>query len=135
MRQTELFDNYKYCSVCRKPLSLDYKGDLCPFCIDQQLLHEVKEFIRENDVNEYDVASYFNIPLPKVKNWIREGRIEYKDKRLNNIMFHCAKCGEPITFGTHCAKCMRQQGTVVHASSSHAGEPSRMRYLDKENKK
>ena len=81
----DLFGNYKYCEECKRPLPLTYKENLCPSCIEQKLFREVKEYIRENDVNEYDVAQHFHIPHMQVKKWIREGRIEYKDDHLNTI--------------------------------------------------
>ena len=49
----DLFGNYKYCEECKRPLPLTYKENLCPSCIEQKLFREVKEYIRENDVNEY----------------------------------------------------------------------------------
>ena len=58
----DLFGNYKYCEECKRPLPLTYKENLCPSCIEQKLFREVKEYIRENDVNEYDVAQHFHIP-------------------------------------------------------------------------
>lgn len=133
MAQQGLFGNFKYCDGCRRPLSLDYKDSLCPSCLEQQLFREVKDYIRANDVTEYDVALEFNIPLSKVKQWIREGRIEYKDHRLNTITMHCAECGTPINFGTLCTKCMRKKSTAVH-TATYASEPSRMRYLEDANK-
>lgn len=129
MVQQDLFGNYKYCEICRRPLPLTYKDSLCPACIEQQLFHEVKEYIRENDVTEYDVALHFNIPLHRVKQWIREGRIEYKEDRLNKITLHCMQCGAPISFGTLCSKCLRAKNTSVHSTGQPA-ESSRMRYLD-----
>lgn len=129
MIQQDLFGNYKYCEVCRKPLSLNYKAALCPFCIEQQLFIEVKEYIRSNDVNEYNVAEHFGLPLSQVKKWIREGRIEYKDQKLNTITMHCISCGAPITFGSMCAKCLRQKNTSGHSAPLESGA-SRMRYLE-----
>ena len=93
----DLFGNYKYCEECKRPLPLTYKENLCPSCIEQKLFREVKEYIRENDVNEYDVAQHFHIPHMQVKKWIREGRIEYKDDHLNTITMHCTRCGAPIS--------------------------------------
>ena len=63
----DLFGNYKYCEECKRPLPLTYKENLCPSCIEQKLFREVKEYIRENDVNEYDVAQHFHIPHMQVK--------------------------------------------------------------------
>lgn len=129
-QQQALFGNYKYCEECRKPLPLTYKAALCPSCIEQKLFREVKEYIRTNDVTEYDVAEHFNIPRQRVKQWIREGRIEYKDNHLNTISMHCVKCGAPITFGTLCTKCLRLQGSTGYSAGPGKAEDSRMRYLD-----
>lgn len=128
-KQQSLFDNYKYCEMCKRPLPLTYKDALCPTCKEQSLFHEVKEYIRANDVTEYDVALHFNIPHRRVLQWIHEGRIEYKDNHLNTISMRCATCGAPITFGTLCPKCLRQRNTQGH-SAAQSFDPSRMRYLD-----
>lgn len=129
MQQQGLFGNYRYCEFCRRPLSLDYEGTLCPGCVENELFSRVKEYIRSNDVTEYEVAEHFEIPLYRVKKWIREGRIEYKDNKLNTITMHCTICGASISFGTLCAKCLRQKGTSGH-SAPRESEPSRMRYLE-----
>lgn len=129
-QRQDLFGNYKYCEECRKPLPLTYEEALCPSCIEQKLFREVKEYIRANDVTEYDVADHFHISHHKVKQWIREGRIEYKDNHLNMISMHCTKCGAPISFGTLCAKCMRQQGSSGHSTARPEMENSRMRFFE-----
>ncbi len=90
-----------------------YEKDLCPDCEREQLFRDVKEYIRENDVTEYDVALEFNIPHHQVKQWIREGRIEYKDNHLNTSVHtpkKCVQCGAPVPFDNIlCSKCKRQQ--------------------------
>lgn len=134
MEQQTLFGNFKYCEECKKPLPLTYKEVLCPTCMEQKLFHEVKEYIRENDVTEYDVAEHFHIPHHKVKQWIREGRIEYKDEHLNMISLHCAKCGASISFGTLCPKCMRQHDASGHATGQTKADNSKMRFLEDANK-
>ena len=95
------------------------------------LFQEVKEYIRANDVTEYDVASHFNLPLQQVKQWIREGRIEYKDSHLNTISMYCIKCGAPISFGQLCPKCLKQMNMAGHSCGSPL-EDSRMRYFGKD---
>lgn len=130
MEHQGLFNNYKYCTVCRKPLPLSFEEDLCPGCKENMFFNEVKEYIRANDVTEYDVADHFQIPLQRVKRWIREGRIEYKDKRLNAIYsLHCEKCGVSITFGTLCPKCAKQSGMSVHAPIPTADD-GQFRFLE-----
>lgn len=132
MRHKGLFEDYKYCEICRRPLALDYEGTLCQLCEEQALFMRVKEFIRENDVTEYDVVEEFHIPLSRVKHWIREGRIEYKDKELNKrISYNCQGCGAQISFGTLCAKCLKQSNMEVHAAAMlTSNAQTRMRFLD-----
>lgn len=131
MRQQELFSNYKYCEYCGNPLSLDFEGNVCPACREQQFFREVKDFIRDNDVTEYDVAKHFNIPLHRVKQWIREGRIEYKQNSDGgkSIATHCKECGAPITFGTLCSKCLKKQ-SMSGFSTITPNESGRMRYFE-----
>lgn len=130
MKPNALFNNYKYCEDCGKPLPLTYKNSRCPFCIEQKLFHDVRDYIRENDVTEYQVSEHFNIPLHLVKKWIKEGRIEYKDMGIGSLMSnHCERCGAPVTFGTLCAKCLKLMNTSGHSATQQL-EPSHMRFLE-----
>ena len=95
MDRALLFENVKFCSICRGALPLDYEDELCPACKENQLFSEVKEYIRAGDVTEYQVAEYFNIPRRLVKKWITEGRIEYKEEEEKLDTLHCAHCGIP----------------------------------------
>ena len=70
-------DKYKYCEFCGRTLPKHYEGTLCPTCQEAQLFRNVRDYIRANTVNEYEVAEHFHIPLRQIKEWIREGRIEY----------------------------------------------------------
>ena len=78
---------------------------------EMELFDAVRNYIRENDVNEFGVAAHFDIPISRVKAWIREGRIEYKDLGDGVLAEdkRCALCGKPIDFGNICAKCSREQ--------------------------
>lgn len=134
MEQQGLFGNFKYCEICRNPLPLTYKDSFCPHCLEQQLFREVKEYIRENDVTEYDVAEHFHIPLYRIKSWIKEGRIEYKEKPSALVSNRCQKCGEKITFGALCPKCMKALNTSGH-STSVPDDSSQMRFLENAHKK
>ena len=128
-QQLDLFEDDLHCEVCNRPLPANSKGTICTFCAEQMLFSEVKDYIRENDVTEYDVTVHFDIPIQQVKRWIREGRIEYKTKEPSTIRMHCVVCGAPVAFGTVCAKCLRQQNTSGHSKTLEL-DPSRMRYLD-----
>lgn len=128
-----LFADYFYCVCCKKLLPTEYEFDMCPLCIENELFKKVREYIRANDVTEYDVAKAFDLPIARVKSWIRQGRIQYKeDKNKKLIGHHCARCGELIAQGDFCVNCRhilaRQKGTV--ALDLERFEDSRMRYLD-----
>lgn len=70
---------YRYCKNCGRVLSPTYEAELCPTCEENQLFDKVRDYIRKNDVTEMQVAEHFGIPQKKVKAWIKEGRIEYKE--------------------------------------------------------
>ncbi len=130
MEPNNLFGNYHYCELCRRPLPSTYTETVCPACQNHKLFSEVKEFIRENDVTEYDVAEEFNIPRQQVKQWIKEGRIEYKDDRLNtHITGKCQNCGTSILFGSLCSRCLKQSGMSGHGKAQQ-NEDNRMRFLE-----
>lgn len=131
-----LFGKIKQCEYCKRPLPSNYEGTLCPNCAEAQLFRDVKEYIRANEVNEYEVADHFHIPLKQVKNWIREGRIEYKANDAETakyVTMHCQKCGVQISFGSLCQKCLKQStaGHGVTLQDPNSAD-TRMHYLDKD---
>lgn len=130
MENMSLFENIKFCSICHRPLPLEYEKDMCPVCEENELFSRVKDFIRSRDVTEYQVADEFQIPLRKVKNWIKEGRIEYKEMKKETIKeLRCVSCGEPIQFGTYCQKCYKLKNTPKAAYVKQP-EEDRMRFLE-----
>lgn len=133
--RTGLFNNYKACAGCGKRLPDTYTEDYCPNCKSAKLLHDVKDFIRENDVNEYQVAEYFQIPVRVVKEWIREGRLEYRTNENGaSFSMHCQRCGAPVTFGSVCPKCLKlMNGTGKgYGVNTNPSSNERMRFLDKD---
>lgn len=133
----KLFGNFKECEYCGRPLPLHYEKALCPHCLEANLFREVKEYIRSNIVNEYEVAQHFNIPLKQVKAWIRDGRIEYRENDVPHLSsVHCQQCGAPISFGSLCSKCMKaaNSGKGFSIQTPPTDADSRMRYLDNTDK-
>lgn len=124
--------SYKYCEFCGRPLPSDYEKDFCPSCEENNLFREVKDFIRSHDVNEYQVAAHFQIPVRQIKQWIREGRIEYKESTIGHFAsVRCQNCGISISFGTLCPKCLRVMNSNMKGfDAQKVHEESRMRYLD-----
>lgn len=122
------------CSQCGRILHPQYKEELCPDCIERNLFNEVKDYIRNHDVNEADVAEHFGIPNTKVRSWIREGRIQYKNydgKTISQV--HCQICGKPLEFGNLCSECRHLQGLEV-MGKMYQGQEGRMRFIDKDKK-
>lgn len=109
MEQGKLFQSAKYCKNCGKILFENWTKDICNECETALIFDDVREYIRSNEVNEYDVAAHFDIPLSMVQHWIKEGRIEYKERDEKTIFnTFCQRCGVKVTFGTLCQKCLKE---------------------------
>ena len=57
LEHASLFNNSRFCAICRGSLPDDYEDELCPFCKENQLFSEVKDYIRSKDVTEYRTES------------------------------------------------------------------------------
>ena len=132
MKVKQLFDHpQKNCSWCNCPLPLDYEEDMCPNCLEEALFRKVRDFVRENDVNEFEVAEEFQIPLKQVKIWIRQGRLEYKDNDLTLKNLHCEICGKPVQFGVLCTDCMRKSNINGGFTARKANVGEQIRFYNK----
>ena len=82
--------------------------------------------------NEYEVAEHFHIPLRQIKEWIREGRIEYHEVDTASTIsgMHCQRCGAPVSFGTLCPNCLKLMNTQGRSVAPAISPDSRMHYLD-----
>lgn len=124
------------CKGCGRRLPENHEGDYCPACQDRQLFAEVRDYIRENDVRAWQVAEHFGIPLERVKRWIQDGRIQYKDDQTPRDVLmesYCEVCGKRIDFGTVCPACMKEirsrqrHGSLGTPANSEAGK---MRFFE-----
>ncbi len=68
----------RYCANCGRPLPASRMKSLCEQCEAEAIYKDVKDYVRENDVNEYQVADHFDISVDMVRKWIREGYMSYK---------------------------------------------------------
>ncbi len=135
-------DNKRICTNCGRRLHRSVVGTLCPMCQEQELFYQVKDYIRENDVKDYDVAAKFNLPLSKVREWIKQGRIQYKnDPTMKQVIMgnYCQVCGLPTSFGTICPRCMREK-KKSNIKGVAIGQPqkqgnTKMRFMDDDDKK
>jgi len=100
-------ENNRFCAWCHRPLKQDSELDLCPACQESMQFREVRDYVRKHDVNEFQLAEVFGLPRRRVKEWIREGRLEYKEMAQTLKNLHCEKCGKEIQFGTLCPECNR----------------------------
>lgn len=129
MRNKYLFEGFKYCEICHRNIPLNYQETTCPACSEYLLFQQVKEYIRSEDVNEYQVADRFRIPLSLVRKWIREGRIQYKETTKGKVRMHCQICGAQVSFGSICPKCLKEQNTAGTVLNSYHTDPGNMRHL------
>ena len=130
--------NYKMCTFCGAPIPKTSEDPYCPQCRERVLFFNVKDYICENDVNEFQVAAHFGIPLRTVKGWIKEGRIEYKKTAIGtraiNNKLRCESCGSPVSFGTICPKCLKQMNQTArgYGMNKPRTDDDRMRFLNKD---
>ena len=130
--RNDQYTNYKYCSMCGRPMPLDIVKDCCPACEEDALFKEVREYIRSHDVTEYELAEIFHISQGKVRRWIKEGRIEYVDGDKKMMHTRCQRCGAPVTFGTLCPDCLRLMNgskEVTYHAGIEKRDSGRMRSL------
>jgi len=129
-----LFNNGRYCKNCGKVLFETYTKEYCTVCETQLLFDDVRDYIRGQDVNEYDVAKHFDIPVSLVQRWIKEGRIEYKEKEQKTLaIVFCQRCGARVNFGTLCPKClkeMNEQRKGYMVAQPKTEEENRMHFLE-----
>jgi len=118
------------CLQCGRTLGKYYDKDVCPLCMEINLFAEVKEFIRSNDVRELDVANHFNIPVSKVRSWVKQGRIEYKTLDGRTVSgVYCQVCGKKLEFGTVCPECRKLEQLQVVSAEYGETQKGEMRFL------
>ena len=138
INQKDQYTNYKSCSMCGRPMPIDYEKEFCPACEDDVLFKEVREYIRTHEVTEFELAEIFNISQNRVRKWIKEGRIEYATGENKMMNTRCQRCGVPVTFGTLCPDCMRVMNgnkEVSYLSFGSKKDRNRMRFLSDDDSK
>ena len=78
---------HKYCEHCGQPIPRSSEFACCASCQETILFAAVRSYIRENNVNEFQVADHFGIPLRLVKRWMKELRIEYVNPNRDPKLF------------------------------------------------
>lgn len=97
----------RVCVNCGVTYMIRLSRPICPSCYEEVLFADVRKFIQDNDVTEFEVANKFNIPIRLVKKWIRQGRVSYKENKLSPARNKCRTCGTAINFGNYCCDCLK----------------------------
>ena len=96
------------CTDCGRRIAISYKGEVCTACEERRQFEEIKDYIRKNDVTEFKLAEKFGLSQRKIQKWMNEGLIQFSGSDpTTRIKGHCARCGDPLDFGTYCPSCLR----------------------------
>jgi hypothetical protein len=117
--------------MCGRHIPVDSEQEYCKACTEELLFKEVREYIRTHEVTEYELADALQIPIGKVRKWIKDGRIEYVTTENKIVNTRCIRCGAPVSLGSYCPDCMRiingNKGTF-HASGAKTSS-GKVRFL------
>jgi uncharacterized protein len=97
------------CTSCGRFFEATGLVNVCSNCIEQ----DKKDFDRIRDylyihpkAKIFEVANNLDILVPKIKRYLRDGRLEIIEK--DNLFLKCEQCGKPICSGVKCEDCLKQ---------------------------
>jgi len=65
---------------------------------------QVKDYIYDHPrVDMQEVSEVFDVPIPQIKQWIREERLAFAEDSM--IGLECERCGVTIRTGRFCKSC------------------------------
>ena len=102
-------DKFINCSICGKLIEANSFRAVCGECVskDMQDFDRIRDFLYAHPrAKIFEVSNSLDIPVPAIKRYLREGRLEIVEK--NNRFLKCEKCGKPICSGTQCDDCLNQ---------------------------
>lgn len=94
------------CKECKRLFEPLYHSYICPACIEQmdKEFLIVKDYVYDHpDANVIKVSLDTGIPVKKILNMLREGRLKIAD---TSGMITCVECGKDISSGTYCNDCL-----------------------------
>ena len=111
----------RVCRGCGKLFNYTgYGTAFCPDCRDglEAKFQEVKNYIWEHKgVNIVTVSEVCDVEEVQIREWIKEGRLEFSPGAAN---ITCEKCGAPILGGRFCNNC---KNALVSGLNSAMGSP------------
>lgn len=101
-----LNNKIQQCRECKRLFESLYDSTICPACVekmDKEFL-VVKDYVYDHpDANVIKVSVETGIPVKRVLNMLREGRLSIADA---NGMMTCMECGKQISSGKYCNDCL-----------------------------
>ncbi len=95
------------CSRCGKLFTYAYGTVLCDSCkkSDEDDFRKVKDYLYNHPgANLSKIAIDLDISVKRIKNFLREGRLEISGDGAN-LFLDCEKCGMSIKTGLYCEEC------------------------------
>ncbi|ODM27318.1 MerR family transcriptional regulator [Clostridium sp. Bc-iso-3] len=75
---------------------------------DDEEFKKVKEYLYEHPkASIIEVSNALEISVPKIKGYLREGRLEIVGGD-GNVVLECERCGKSINTGRFCNECSRE---------------------------
>lgn len=112
------------CTICGRMFQITGLRAVCPDCFEKDMrdFNTIRDYLYIHPrAKVFEVANNLDIPVPVIKRYLREGRLEIIEKE--NQFLKCEKCGKPICSGTQCDNCLKE---AAHGyKSSYAGSVSR----------
>ncbi len=134
------------CRGCGRLFNYMTGAPLCPSCITalDVKFEEVKEYVYDHPrVGMQEVSEVMEVSISQIKQWIREERLAFADDSM--IGLECEGCGVIIKTGRYCKSCkdrlakglseLYPEENKPAIKQKTAREESKMRFLDKHNKK
>ena len=124
-------NNAIVCAICGRVFETAGFRTVCPDCFerDMKVFDTIRDYLYVHPrAKVFEVSTNLDIPVPTIKRYLREGRLEIIEKE--NYFLRCEKCGKPICSGTLCDDCQKQ--ATHELQSSFAGSISgkfRIAYL------
>lgn len=126
-------DNIASCPVCGKIFEFNNFRSVCNECLSQDMsdFDRIRDFLYVHPrAKVFEVSNSLDIPVPVIKRYLREGRLEIIEK--NQRFLTCEKCGSPICSGTLCDDCLKQsphEYRSFYNSSNLSKKQTRIAYM------